>query len=396
MHATTKIHKIFYWTIIFSMILSMSFPAGLVQAQAPEKIKKLLALKKLKSKQAKIDLPFNLPDAKLEKNKFDEGLSFEAGLGQAVVNEEIKTGRLATRPFKLKNQADNITGPEINTDSPLVANQAYFENLVKELNPQKPQSLTEAKSLGWPELKFEEPKSIKDLVKQVPKELADKIEFPNEEIIKEQSLALRLQRKSRTTPLLGLQPEYLIFFARQGGANPLDQTLKISNRGEGTINYTLNEASSWLSLDSSSGSVSTETDVINVLINTSGLTAASSPYVGEININNQTTPEDSRIVKARLIISATENFNSSFSYDANGNLRRRVDSEGQVVEYGYDNLNKLTRVIYPDASETSFEYDENGNRTSMTDQTGTTTYTYDQFDKLIAVQQPNINPTIYE
>ncbi len=175
MHVS-KIHKIFYWTIIASIVLSMSFPAGLVQAQALEKNKKLLALGELKPQQPEIDLPFNLPDAKLEKNKFCEEFSFEAGLNENIVNEKIGPGKLATRPFNLKNKVNNTNKPEINANSPLNTNRAYFENLVKELNPQKPASLTEAKSLGWPEINFEQAQSIKDLVKQVPKELADKIE----------------------------------------------------------------------------------------------------------------------------------------------------------------------------------------------------------------------------
>ncbi len=234
-----KIHKIFYWIIIVSMLLSVSFPSGLIAAQTVGKVQKSPAtfteiqqiptLSELKNKQIETPLPFNFPDEKLEKNKIEGGLTFETEIKQTAISQEITSGRLPTKPFELKFEQNKIEEPEVISGTSLTTDRTYFDSLVKKLNPPKPKSLSEAKSLGWPEINFEKPQSIKDLVKQVPKELADKIGFPEEEIIKGET-----RKESRTTPLLGLQPEYLIFFAKQDEANPINQTLKINNRGEGT------------------------------------------------------------------------------------------------------------------------------------------------------------------
>jgi len=44
-----------------------------------------------------------------------------------------------------------------------------------------------------------------------------------------------------------------------------------------------------------------------------------------------------------------------YSYDENGNLVERLSSEGPTV-YQWDHRNRLTKVIHPDGSETSYEY----------------------------------------
>ena len=51
-------------------------------------------------------------------------------------------------------------------------------------------------------------------------------------------------------------------------------------------------------------------------------------------------------------------------------------------------LNRLTGITYPGGS-VSYAYDEVGNRTTMTDATGVTTYTYDDLDRLTQVAGPN-------
>ncbi|MBQ7650443.1 MAG: hypothetical protein IJS15_05750, partial [Victivallales bacterium] len=56
----------------------------------------------------------------------------------------------------------------------------------------------------------------------------------------------------------------------------------------------------------------------------------------------------------------------SFEYDADGNLTAWTTAEG-VTRYEYDILNRLVRVVRPDASEWSCVYDAVGNRISVTD-----------------------------
>ncbi len=84
-------------------------------------------------------------------------------------------------------------------------------------------------------------------------------------------------------------------------------------------------------------------------------------------------------------ISALAEF--GYEYDANGN-RTRLDVTGTEVAngyelYGYDELNRLDYVRYPDASEVAYGYDPNGNLTIISPVGGSTiTYGYDDADQL--------------
>ncbi|RIE03934.1 polymorphic toxin-type HINT domain-containing protein [Cohnella faecalis] len=63
------------------------------------------------------------------------------------------------------------------------------------------------------------------------------------------------------------------------------------------------------------------------------------------------------------------------------------------TEYVYNKLNRLTSVTNKKGSQSlsffNYEYDNNGNMTSVTDSTGTTTYGYDALNRLTTVLRPN-------
>ena len=81
----------------------------------------------------------------------------------------------------------------------------------------------------------------------------------------------------------------------------------------------------------------------------------------------------------------------SQGYDGNGNVTSRTDGNGNITQYVYDARNRLASVDYPGgaSSDITFTYDQNGNRTRMTDSTGTTTYDYDLFDRLLGIDYPD-------
>lgn len=80
---------------------------------------------------------------------------------------------------------------------------------------------------------------------------------------------------------------------------------------------------------------------------------------------------------------------TSYTYDADGNLKTTVDPLNQTTTNVYDGLNRLTSVTYTDGTpNVSYLYDANGNRTSMQDGTGTTSYTLDELDRLLSVTSP--------
>ncbi len=78
------------------------------------------------------------------------------------------------------------------------------------------------------------------------------------------------------------------------------------------------------------------------------------------------------------------------TFDPAGSPLTVVDPLGQRTTYGYDALGQPTSVDYadPGTADVGYAYDADGNRTSMTDGTGTTTYVYDEADRLISVTSP--------
>jgi RHS repeat-associated protein len=71
-------------------------------------------------------------------------------------------------------------------------------------------------------------------------------------------------------------------------------------------------------------------------------------------------------------------------YNAAGSLKKLEDPAKRTTTYKYDPANRLEEVSYSSGSPAAikYEYDKNGDRTKMTDGTGTTIYTYDQLDRM--------------
>ncbi len=78
---------------------------------------------------------------------------------------------------------------------------------------------------------------------------------------------------------------------------------------------------------------------------------------------------------------------TSYGYDADGNRTSITYPSGQVTLYEYDGDNELTAIDYSDGvtPDVSIAYDADGQRSEMTDGTGTTDYTYDADGHLISV-----------
>jgi RHS repeat-associated protein len=86
---------------------------------------------------------------------------------------------------------------------------------------------------------------------------------------------------------------------------------------------------------------------------------------------------------------ADDSLISSYHYtlDANGNRTSVVEqtaTETLITTYGYDELDRLIGVAYPDGRGVTYEYDALGNRLVMTDTVnGVTHYTYDADNRLL-------------
>ena len=198
-----------------------------------------------------------------------------------------------------------------------------------------------------------------------------------------------------TTSRIVVSPQYLVLYAVQSNEYPQTQTFKITNGGTGTLNYTLTSKTSWFSINSSSGSVTTSNATVTVTVNPAGLTSADSPYIGDITISNSDIPNDIKRVRVRLSILASGAYVHSYEYDSKGNVTRRITPNGDIIEYSYDAKGEPTNIYYPDGSQVIYTYDAAGNRIAMTDWHGTTQYGYDQLKRLCMIAYPGIGAIIY-
>jgi len=79
----------------------------------------------------------------------------------------------------------------------------------------------------------------------------------------------------------------------------------------------------------------------------------------------------------------------TFTYDPNGNVVSKTDFNGDTTTYEYDQFNRLIKKRYPDGSEVLFTYTANGRRKTVTDASGVTSSSYDLRDRLIEVLNPD-------
>ncbi len=127
-------------------------------------------------------------------------------------------------------------------------------------------------------------------------------------------------------------------------------------------------------------------------------------------VTNWTYNNDNRVETETF-----EDFSTrSWTYRSDGSVDTVTDSRG-VTEYDYDERDRLTRITYPDGAVVEYQYDEASNRVALitanqsvvytydvlnrldtvTDDTGTTGYTYDSVGLRSGMTYPNGTQTVY-
>jgi RHS repeat-associated protein len=72
---------------------------------------------------------------------------------------------------------------------------------------------------------------------------------------------------------------------------------------------------------------------------------------------------------------------TDYSYDADGLPTSKTRPDGSLTRYSYSNRGYLVGIDYPNSPDVTFTNDAQGNRTSMTDVQGQTTFGYDGFGR---------------
>ncbi|MCE2722571.1 MAG: hypothetical protein ACK51J_05060 [Burkholderiales bacterium] len=80
---------------------------------------------------------------------------------------------------------------------------------------------------------------------------------------------------------------------------------------------------------------------------------------------------------------------TKFEYDLQNNLTKVTDPKNLATSYSYNGFNELVSQVSPDTGSTSFTYDAAGNMLTKTDARGVTfTYTYDALNRVTAISFP--------
>ena len=81
---------------------------------------------------------------------------------------------------------------------------------------------------------------------------------------------------------------------------------------------------------------------------------------------------------------------SSYEYDALGRITKVTSGSKKDVSYVYDDADNLQAIVYPDGTRVSYEYDLNDNLVKLTDRNGkVTTYKHDALNRVTEVVRSN-------
>ena len=112
-----------------------------------------------------------------------------------------------------------------------------------------------------------------------------------------------------SVPTISLSPTSLTYTAAQGGTNPANQTVALTNAG-GVVNWTVSDSASWLSVSPASGSSSS---TLTATVDTTGL--ATGTYNGTITVS--ASGSSSKTLAATLTVSAPTTSSATLTWDPN-------------------------------------------------------------------------------
>ena len=169
---------------------------------------------------------------------------------------------------------------------------------------------------------------------------------------------------------------------------------KVTDPLGGSTRYTYDGTRNEASVTDGNGHTTTfayDADNERVQVTNPDGSAGKTTYDGDGNVlsqtdgNGHTTTYTYNSLNRVATSTDPDGHATTYTYDAAGNLVTSVDPTGRTTAYTYDQDKRLTAMGYSDGTTPNVTagYDADGHRTSMTDGTGTTTFTYDTLGSLV-------------
>jgi RHS repeat-associated protein len=179
--------------------------------------------------------------------------------------------------------------------------------------------------------------------------------------------------------------------------DPLGHTTKYTYDGDGNVETTIDGNSRTTKYTYDADNELTKTEAPNKAV-----TETEYDSMGQVKSQTDGNKHVTKYVR-NLLEEVEEEVNplgkkTLKEYDAAGNLVKLTDPKGRATTYTYDLANRLIEVSYSSGnpSTVKYEYNKDGDRTKMTDGTGTTTYTYDQLDRMTESENGHKEVAKYE
>ena len=86
---------------------------------------------------------------------------------------------------------------------------------------------------------------------------------------------------------------------------------------------------------------------------------------------------------------------STYTRDALGRLTSVTQGDGHTLTYTYTDDGQVASITYPDASVVKYGYDDAGNLVTVADTSGTSTYAYDADNRVVSLTRPGGMATLY-
>jgi len=117
-----------------------------------------------------------------------------------------------------------------------------------------------------------------------------------------QTISVTLNVSQQPPPQIWTNTKNLSFEATVGGSDPSSQTLRVKNSGDGTLNYTISDDASWLTINPTSGSSSGGENRHTVSVDIDGLSQGT--YTGTITITDPDASNSPQEVNVSLELSS--------------------------------------------------------------------------------------------